>query len=508
MTVDPDAVARRFAIRPGCRFLGHKAVGLAVFSMDLRTLVLEPRHVPPIQEFVIRFVMEGVNQLNTIAGLLGLNELIVKNGVVELRRQELIDISLSDTEGSGPNIRLTEKGREVARTMRRDVMQEVTVPKVIYHGLLRKPVQLGSRSKKQFLQPKEAKKAGLTLVRAIPNRYPHPEEIDVDLLDRTVKSAKGPSKGEVTRDIVAVKSVLKMVYTLYEEAVMLEYETEDDRRERQVAFAVDGKLREDYERAFAEARGPELLAEILTPTLDTLKDRLTRLASKAVVEKLGDLDDVEELASRVANVTQQIEDTQREIIDTDRPDTRQVQQSKIEELERDKAKLIAERDSRKVKFLWTPEIRQKFHEALDTAQERLLILSGFISSEVVNQDFERAIEKLLSRGVRIWIGYGFDKGQRRGEDQRNRNTWTDAEAVFRNMHKKYPELMTYRDVGRSHEKRLICDNRFTFGGSFNLLSFSGEVRGRQKLRHEGADLITSAEFCEELYTRYMREFFS
>ena len=64
-------------------------------------------------------------------------------------------------------------------------------------------------------------------------------------------------------DIVAIKSVLKKVATLYEPAVMLEFETTDSSRERQVAFAVEGQLSEDYELCFARARGPEVLADIL-----------------------------------------------------------------------------------------------------------------------------------------------------------------------------------------------------------------------------------------------------
>ncbi len=91
---------------------------------------------------------------------------------------------------------------------------------------------------------------------------------------------------------------------------------------------------------------------------------------------------------------------------------------------------------------------------------------------------------------------------------RGERRWIEAEEVFKRLHREFPDLMTYRDIGHSHEKRLICDDRFTFGGSFNLLSFSGERRGRGKLRHEGADLITSSEFCEELYSRYLKEFFS
>ncbi|MBM3216042.1 hypothetical protein FJZ36_14130, partial [Candidatus Poribacteria bacterium] len=189
-------------------------------------------------------------------------------------------------------------------------------------------------------------------------------------------------------------------------------------------------------------------------------------------------------------------------------DTRHVQAERIRFLERENAQIAAERDSRKVKFLWTPEIRAKFREAIETARERLLILSGFISSDVVNEQFETSLRNALNRGVRVWIGYGFDKESRRGEDQRAQPGWLEAENVFKRLKNEFPECFIYRDLQRSHEKRLICDNRFTFGGSFNLLSFSGEARRNRKLRHEGADLIEDAAYCDEQFDWYQRLFFS
>jgi phosphatidylserine/phosphatidylglycerophosphate/cardiolipin synthase-like enzyme len=221
---------------------------------------------------------------------------------------------------------------------------------------------------------------------------------------------------------------------------------------------------------------------------------------------LGRLDDVEELATRVVAADQEIADARQELESVERADTRQVLLEKIAALEEEKRKVEAERDARKAKYLWTPEIRNKLWEALETAKERLLILSGWISSEIVNDDFLTALRAALRRGVRVWIGYGFDKGNARGEESRRRRDWQEAEDSLKAVHKEFSSTFVYRDVARSHEKRLICDNRFTFGGSFNLLSFSGEQRGRGKLRHEGADLIEDPEYCEELYQRYLSLF--
>ena len=271
MNLHAEAVARRYAVRPGCRFIGYRETGLVVFAMNLRVLAVEPRSISPIDEFLLRFLLEGIGSVRMLADLLGLDLRLVRDGLVELRRHELIDV-VAESEPDNAECVLTERGKLAARSLRQSVMQEITVPNVIFHGLLRRPVDLGAHARKQYLRPKEAEEKELTFIRAIPNRYPHPEEIDARELDRVVKSAGRHRRAGPDRDIVAVKSVLKKVYTLYEPAVMLEYETADARHERQVAFAVDNQLLDVYETAFAKARGSEILADVLTPRMEPIVD--------------------------------------------------------------------------------------------------------------------------------------------------------------------------------------------------------------------------------------------
>ncbi len=227
-----ETIARRFADRPGYRFLSYRMVGIAVFAMDLRVLSLESRPVPPIQEFLIKLMSEGIESQSMLSDLLGLDQDIVYKELVELRRIEVIDVLSQDD--NGVRCILTSRGKTVAQSLRQDVMQEITVPNVIFHGLLRQPVDMGSSARRQYFRPIEAKDFGLDLIRSIPNRYPYPSEIDVDKLDKVVKQIYSP-KTDTSRDLVAVRSVLKNVHTLYEPAVMLEYET-IDRRERLVTF--------------------------------------------------------------------------------------------------------------------------------------------------------------------------------------------------------------------------------------------------------------------------------
>ncbi len=508
MSFDAEAIAMRYANRPGCRFVGFKAVGICVFALKLRTIVLESSDIPPIEEFVLRFLNAGVETPRDLSRLLGLEPRLIERRLVELRRSELIEVAGDDqTPRDAIRCQLTDKGREAAHVLQRKVMQEVTLPDVIYHGLLRRPVQCGVGAKRTYLRPKEAKERDLELIRAIPNRAPRIDEIDVAELDKVVKWSVRPRPGEPVQDVVAVKSVLRPIQTRYEPGVMIEFETIDRSKTRQVAFAVEGQLLEEYETAFAHAKGPELLKEILTSQPETFEERTRREIPPHIRSRLGRLDDVEALAARAASAKQELVDAQERMEDPGRADTREVQREEIARLQERISEIEAERTRRKTKYLWTPEIREKLWEALDTCEERLLILSGFINSDVVDESFESALRKALGRGVRVWIGYGFDKGTRRGDEQRQQASWVEAERRLNRLKADFPDLIDHRDVGRSHEKRVICDNSFTFGGSFNFLSFSGEQRGRGKVRHEGADLIEDPEYCQELYDRYLNLFF-
>ncbi|MFC1993545.1 aminotransferase class V-fold PLP-dependent enzyme [Chloroflexota bacterium] len=267
--------------------------------------------------------------------------------------------------------------------------------------------------------------------------------------------------------------------------------------------------------AVEKARGPELLAELMAPNQEIIEKRIYRQVPSDVIKQLGRFDDAEILAAKVVAARQEVEDMQKQLNQLDRADTRERQREQITDLKKaleesnnELRNIEEERSKRKVKYLWTPEIREKLWEAIKTAQERILILSGWISSEVLNIAMLEELRKTLKRGVKIWIGYGLDGESRRGKEQRERPNWKQAEASLSQLQKEFPNQLVYIDIGRNHEKRLICDNRFTFGGSFNLLSFSGERRGNSKVRHEGADLIENPEFCEQRWNYYLKEFFA
>lgn len=103
-----EAVARRYAHRAGCHFVGAQEVGIAVYVMDLRVILIEPRDIPPVDEFLLRAIDLSVGFPSELSRFLGLDVRTVENRLVELRRAELIELDPAGTRSFAPAFGLTQ----------------------------------------------------------------------------------------------------------------------------------------------------------------------------------------------------------------------------------------------------------------------------------------------------------------------------------------------------------------------------------------------------------------
>ena len=130
-----------------------------------------------------------------------------------------------------------------------------------------------------------------------------------------------------------------------------------------------------------------------------------------------------------------------------------------------------------------------FLNSIREATESIYILSGWLSTSVINDKFNKLVEDALKRGVDVFIGYG----------------WQD----FEGMHKDNPiALERLRDIYRNkvrnnysgnilvskfpnHQKILIVDNRYIVVGSANWLS------NKTYKNKEYSFVVYSTELTEE-----------
>ena len=110
--------------------------------------------------------------------------------------------------------------------------------------------------------------------------------------------------------------------------------------------------------------------------------------------------------------------------------------------------------------------RQELIDAVISASDRLIILSGWINSYVVNDQFVWQLETAVERGVEIYIGYGW-------EDSSGNHQETGSHIDAMNRLEKLKGLYSRNfHVGKfaNHQKILIKDDEFIVCGSHNWLS--------------------------------------
>lgn len=129
--------------------------------------------------------------------------------------------------------------------------------------------------------------------------------------------------------------------------------------------------------------------------------------------------------------------------------------------------------------------------AIQQAQHNIVILSGWITNYVVNESFIRELESTLNRGVKVFIGYGWQDLKGKHEESKSSSR---AISKIESLMMKYPEQLF---VGKfaNHEKILIQDKNYAVYGSNNWLSNS-------KFRNsERSIVVHNQELADKEYQR-------
>lgn len=488
-----EAVARRYAHRAGCRFVGAQEVGVAVYVMDLRVILIEPREIPPVDEFLLRAMGLSVGLPSELSRFLGLDLRTVENRLVELRRAELIELEPVGTDGAA-RCRLTIKGKAATDTLQQAELSEVTLPRVAYHGFLRRPLVI---EEDHLLRPQDLRKFDLQSVPAIPGRPPRPEEIRLAELSEVIRRYWTRRKKGKTPELVSVRSVLKNVRTMYQRAVLLQYELIGRKKQQQLAFAIDGVVQDEYEKAFAACKGPERVPQLLEADYKSTPALAAEFVMPHLVKALGPIADVDELQEKIDVLDGAVAEKEATVEAEDRPDTKQVLRAELEREKAEKAELERKLAQRSVRRLKTYDCGLLLRSSVRVVKTRLVIVSAFLSTEVVDAEFLKHLEEALARGVKVWIAYGM--GNRRGHDNDRESSpgWKRAEEDLQSLQQKYPGTFQLKDRGNTHEKILLRDTDFVVSGSFNWLSFRGE-RGR-RFRYEDAIQMSESTTIEEYF---------
>lgn len=445
-----STLRRRFAsARPGRELITIIEAALPVSTVHVDVLGQERKDIPLAEEFVIRLLDAGIEEVDDMAGFLGLDRDQVETAVAE-------QYSAGNILFKGTPRRLALTPRGSAAVLDAKAIQPVDVSLPLTFDRL--TWQATDYPLNQLLDRREAEEEGLVMLPAQQSARPSVADIPVARLNELLKVRAEESRVEV----LAVRKVrLKRPKYLPIKLLVFADAARDD---IDIAVCIDGDLAPAHDDAIAQRGGAAALGISVSPdeVEPAIDDNVIQilethqLAAQIAAAPVGDLQQVDE---REQVAPEQVESPRPAI---DRPTMY--------------------------------EHADILDEALRTTQRRLLILSPWIQGSVVNTNFLSLLEGRLRAKVRVHIAYGYSGPKGQSDDE-------NAIRRLHNLEKRFPEQLSVVRLRNTHAKILISDDTLVTT-SFNWLSFKGS-RTRE-FRVELGLRVRDQAVADEAYADYLQ----
>lgn len=502
-----EEIAKRYDNRPGFELVSLVPVALPVSRITLTVLTLFRKPIPPIEEFILKSINAGLSSIEQISQFLGLEQSIIEDAIINLIQLDNIAF-IAPQESKIQELNLTKKGETTLEDARIIVPEDRSYP-INFDRMLGKPRWYGKLEESRgLLRPRDLKDFNIVEIPAYPTKIVELGDINLKDVERIIHQiAKDKKKKkEEQRDFIGLKAIEKRE-NLFEEAFALVYKQKDG-YELQIAFAIDGRLSEEHESAFARAKGGKkdrIIKELKENILNQSRE-LKTLAE----EKLGSgiIEEAEKYEQQISSVSEQVQEratqleaeinlTNQNIEIIDNEEKKKELENKLQKAVNEIAELNKRLDSlislTPIRFLKTYDHRPLLEEALKDSKERLLIISPWIRANASNSWLIDSLEKLLKRGVKVFIGYGFGD-----ESEENRRDYDiEAENKIKKLAKRYQDNFVFKRLGDTHSKILVSDQKFAIVGSFNWLSFKGDPN--RTFRDERSILVSYPQKIDELF---------
>ncbi len=148
----------------------------------------------------------------------------------------------------------------------------------------------------------------------------------------------------------------------------------------------------------------------------------------------------------------------------------------------------------------TDQHREALHEAITEARHELIIVSPWLRTAAVDYELISWLQTSLDRhkDLKISIGYGID-GDAKAQKEFAARDQEEALRRLRKLADRVHGRLHIVDVGNTHEKVVICDDRFAIITSFNFLSFN--PRAGKGIRREMGYRITDSTIITQVKER-------
>ncbi|MGV9547930.1 phospholipase D-like domain-containing protein [Streptomyces ardesiacus] len=440
-----EQIRRRFGNqRPGLELLGLVEAAVPVTVLRVDVLAQERKQLPLLDEFIIQFVYEGVQTIDELASLLGLEREQVLNATAE-------QVSEGNIRRSDGRLALTAQGLEVARNVAaiQPVLKQLPVPfdRIVW--------SIKNYAQISLIKKKVAEERGYLLL-------PRKKQASVALTDLTVERFNELIRNREDRErlieILRIRKIASQTQHLYLPAQLLVYGN-PEQGEVELELCIDGELRSEHGLELAAIGAAEKLGfqvgqpeprPTLSPELEEVRvpaEQIKALIQGAVKTPDGGAPAIEA------------------------------------------PQKVTEIPVRSVSMLEHPD---HLTAALDSARKRILIISPWVKGGVVNTHFIERLERRLRAGVEIHIGHGI------GPDDRGSDEWVLRK--LRNLAQRYENRFHFVRLNNTHAKILIYDGIW-INTSFNWLSFKGDPN--RTFRMEEGTLVQIPSEVDKAYKQYV-----
>ncbi|SEF24748.1 hypothetical protein SAMN05421837_102846 [Amycolatopsis pretoriensis] len=426
---DPDILlAKRFVgERPGFDLVGIEHVAVPVTVVGVEVLAQERKALPLLDEFVLRAVKSAVVLPEEIAALLGVDPTLVKTTAADLLR----DGSLNYGPGPG-SLALTFRGRRTAEEFEsiKPVQREIRVT------FDRLTWSVADYRPQHLLTKKDARALGMILLSAQRTTRVTTADLSAAALNSLLRIS---GRNKESFEVLDVLEVSPSTYR-YMPARLLVF-SDQARGEIQAAITVDGDLSAAHEIALAALGGPKML-----------NVRTDVPADRPLLPQHLEVRRAPSSGTRVI------------------PPGEAPQQNA---------------DVRGIELF---EHHQLLLLALETAKDRILIISDSITRSVVDREFLSRLENRLRRRVQVHLMLPKDRITELGE--------SDLLNDLKREQRLFAGRFHLHATGSVLPNTLIFDNNWV-ASRFPWLSFRG--RDSPSYRAYEGSLVTVAADVNKIY---------
>ena len=457
MTV--EELAKKYAHSiPNSKLVKYYEAAIPQYCMDMVLTMEKEKPLSLLQEFIMKFVSEGIDDVNEIYRFLGLTNSCVNDALAILKEAGLVTVDIYNQK-----IKLTDKGKMALISARKIVPEDVEY-KVFMDGFTGE-VYMDTLKK---YQKKELR--NYSVMPITPNiETPNLQDVKYDDVKAAIakfRKVNVYANDKLEGTLLSV-SRMEKVYTEYNKVSILVYVNKSDDFELRV-FEKQSR-RQDYENILLQMYNKntrifefdtkKAIDEASDPVFMNIVSEDIKDEAKAYTQRLMEID------KELTQLQTQITTYENQADEDEIPDDNSVEE--VVELK----KRITEMEEEKktaTRVLSTYDHRPLLIRALTEVQNTVVIISPWIKRGGMDNEVLGLIERAIKSGKRVVIGYGISEQE--DSDRRIIERLQDLSS------KNFKGKLELKALNNTHEKVLIMDNKFIVITSFNWLSFRGDPR--------------------------------